>query len=310
MTAPVIAAVVIAVLLLIAIVLLVIELRRTPGGGRARASAGPAVTGAVALDEVDRALRVLVTACDRAGRDFPDVYAVECAADRVTLRLAAYEPEAPPPWEGDGDGTAWTLPRAGRQTGGQIPADSHPYPLVVSLGLHEDRRVLVNLARAAGPVSLAGPAPQVGRLTLRLLTELLTGPVGRDAEITLTGDVAAGFRAHLAGARPERLRLAATLAEAQRGGREQPAARTGATQIFQLLDDGRAAAEPDQPRRLAVIGADQFRAESSGQTAPAGGAVLVLGEVDHAAWRLEVRADGGLDTGALGLPVDSTGGLR
>lgn len=313
MSAPVVVAVVLAVLLLVATVLLVIELRRGPATGK-RVVAGPAVTGAAALDEVDRALRVLVTACDRAERDFPDVYAVECAADRVVLRLATYEPEAPEPWAGAGDGTEWTLSRAGRQTGGQVPADSHPYPLIVSLGLHEDRRVLVNLARAAGPITLAGPAEAVGPFAQRLLAELLGGPVGRDAEITLAGDVAIGLRDRLPGARPERLRTAATLAEAQHGGREQRVARVGAAQIFQTLDDGRSAAEPDQPRRLVVIGADQYRAESAGGAA-AGGAVLVLGEADHAAWRFEVRPDGGLDTGALGLPVDtvrilSTGDTR
>ncbi|GAA1610290.1 hypothetical protein [Actinoplanes couchii] len=298
MSPPVIVAVVLAVLLLIAVVLLVIELRRTPGRPGV---AGPAVTGPAALDEVDRALRVLVTACDRAERDFPDVYAVECAADRVVLRLATYETSAPEPWDGGGDGTEWTLSRAGRQTGGQVPAESHPYPLIASLGLHEDRRVLVNLARAAGPITLAGPPTAVGAFAQRLLTELLSGPVGRDAEVTLIGDVGIG----LTGVRPERLRTAATLAEAQHGGREQQVARAGAGAVFQQLDDGRAAAEPDQPRRLVVIGADQYRAESAGR-APAGGAVLVLGEIDHAAWRFEVRPDGGLDTGALGLPIDTS----
>ncbi len=310
MSAPVVVAVVLAVLLVIASVLLVLELRTGRPGTRTRAAAGPTVTGPAALDEVDRALRVLVTACDRAERDFPDVYAVEVTADRVALRLAVYEPDAPTPWESGADGTTWSLSRAGRQTGGQMAAESHPYPLIVSLGLHEDRRVLVNLARAAGPIALAGEAGSIAR---RLLSELLAGPVGRDAEITLAGEVALSLRDQLWGARPERLRTAATLAEARHGGREQQAARTGAPQVFQLLDDGRGSAEPDQPRRLVVIGADQFRAESAVLAAGGrdgggwggGGAVLVLGEADHAAWRFEVLPDGGLDTGALGLPIDT-----
>ncbi|WP_250007568.1 hypothetical protein [Actinoplanes sp. M2I2] len=301
MSAPVVIAVVLAVLLLIASVLLVLELLRKPAD-RSRVAAPPVVTGPAATDEVDRALRVLVTACDRAGRDFPDVYAVEVAADRVVLRLTTFEPEAPEPWVSRGDGTEWTLGRAGRQTGAQVAAESHPYPLVVSLGLREDRRVLVNLARAAGPVSLTGQPESVGPVVRQMLTELLTGPVGRDAEVVLTGRTATELAGQLAGARPGRLRTAPTLAEARHSGLEQPAGRAAATSVFQQLDDGRAAAEPDQPRRLVVIDAEQFRAESAGRPAT-GGAVLVLGEVDHAAWRFEVRPDGSVDTGALGLTV-------
>lgn len=302
MSAPVIVAVVLAAVLLVAVGFLVVELLRKPGGP-ARLVAGPQVVGAAALDEVDRALRVLVAACDSAGRALPDVYAVECAADRVVLRLAGFDPEAPAPWEVGGDATEWILSRAGKLAGGQVPADSHPFPLIVSLGLRADRRLLVNLARAAGPISLTGPYETTQTFARTVLSELLSGPVGRAAEVTLTGRAAIQLRDQLWGARPERLRTASTLAEARHSG-HQPAARSGSAQVFQLLDDGRAAAEPDQPRRLAVIDAEQFRAEPA-DSWRGGGAVLVIGDVEQAAWRFEVHPDGRLDTGALGLPVDT-----
>jgi hypothetical protein len=299
-------AVLLAVLLLGAVAALVLEVRRSPGAPTRR-SAGPEVTGPEALRAVDLALRALVAACQSAGRDLPDLYAVFCSGQRVAVRLARFDPEPPAPWQADESGSEWTLARFRPAGGGPALADGHPYGLLVSLGLHQDERVLVNLARATEPIAVTGPGDLPLRLTGAFVAELLTGPVGRDAEVTLVGPAVTGALAGPPEARPARLRLAASLAEVHAARRERvPAHTPGSTGTFRAVDGG----DPLRRLRLLVVAADQYRTESAGAgssaTDPTGGDVLlVVGELERAAWRLAADPDGSLDTGALDLTVDT-----
>ncbi|MFI1393697.1 hypothetical protein [Streptomyces sp. NPDC020681] len=316
MTVSVVLAVVIGVLLLGAIGALIRESRGAPPQGRApRRVVGPDVTGRDALEAVDLALRALAVGCARAGRELPDVYVLDCSADRITLRLTRADTDPPRPWDVDESGEEWSISRK-RPTGGEdVAGQIQPFPLTVTLGLHDGSRMLVDLARAGAPVALTGATADVHRLAGAFVGELVTGPVGRGTEVTLIGSVAAEL-AGLSGMSSGRLHTAATLDEALARGTDTAAIGSNrsasVTQIYGLIEGGGSDDAEWRAPRLLVVDADRFREDMWAGGAPAGlrrsDAMVVLGDVPDAAWRLAVGVDGGLDTGALGLEIDKEAG--
>ncbi|MDB1087108.1 hypothetical protein PJ985_05945 [Streptomyces sp. ACA25] len=313
MIVSVVLAVVLALALAAAVAALIVSERRAAAPERRRPVVTSAVTGPEALKTVDAGLRALAAECVRTGRDLPDIYAVTCSETHLTLRLATPDTEAPRPWMADEQGEEWSLAKVDMRPG-TVLDEASPYPLTVTAGLGGGDRILIDLARAGAPIAVTGGTADVRKLTAAFVTELLTGPVGREAEVTLVGSAASTEVRNAIGVRSPRLHTAATLREAVARGSDDAMVASGdespGTQVFQMIQ-GRAAADgsPGVPG-LFVVDAEQYHEEKASPGLPApgrgpAGALLVIGDLTDAAWRFDVRSDGSLDTGALGLAVEA-----
>ena len=280
--------------------------------GRAR-PAGPGAD-RKALESVALGLQAVAEGRVSGGRPLPDVYTVVHAGQRLTLQLAQADPAAPPPWTSDVSGKEWSLDPADlRRTGSTDDRPMHPYSLTVTLGLHRGDRVLVDLAQLPGTIALTGDAGEVLRLAQALITEIVSGPVGHLATVVLVGSATSPPVTEGLEIRSSRLHTAADRQEAlahDRGlpsgaGPSAPGARTPQRNN---KDRGGAAvgAAETYARRLFVVTAAQFRDERWAD-APLRGTdvLLVLGYITDAAWHLGVNTDGSLDTGRLGVAIDT-----
>ncbi|MFK0044026.1 hypothetical protein ACIQU4_07945 [Streptomyces sp. NPDC090741] len=315
MNSSVVLAVVLGLALIGAVAVLVrTELRSKSAPPAARPTG---TTGREALDTVDLALRRLAAECLRIGRDLPDVYAVVHAGERLRLRLAGVDRSAPTPWEADESGEEWTAEVA--RLGGasaDAAAPAQPYPLAVTIGLDQGERVLVDLSRASAAIAVTGGRDGVDQLVRALITELVTGPVGRRAEVTLVGSAARAEMTVGLGLMSARLHTVATLEEALiDGAMEAWRGATGsapasqATQVFRMIEGGGPVGLQGRTPRLFVLDAAQFPEEEPAMAGlHAADAVVVLGDAPGFGWRFTVGADGSLDTGALGLRVDTHAG--
>lgn len=306
---------VLAVVLGLALIGAVLELirserKRAPAGSPARPA--PAnVTGREALDVIDLGLRRLAAACVRSGRALPDAYAVVYSGDRLVLRLAGSDPRAPAPWSAESSGEEWSTDAAPLEGAfaGEEAAAAQPYALAVTLGTAGGERVLVDLSRAATAIAVTGGGREVRQLVRAFVAELITGPVGRRAEVTLVGSAASADLT--VGLGSARLHTVATLEEALARGSE-PAARYGAsgsasavTQVFRMIEGGGPVAVQGRAPRLFVLDAAQYADEEAAATLlEAADALLVLGDASDAGWRFGVGEDGSLDTGPLDLKID------
>ncbi|MEU1800646.1 hypothetical protein [Streptomyces sp. NPDC019937] len=270
------------------------------------AAASDAVVERGALDVVDAGLRRLTGECLRSGRSLPDVYAVVYSEERLGLLLAGAEEDAPAPWTAEADGERWTVsPDALRRGPEGEPA--LPYALTVTVGLDGADRVLVDLSRASGPVSVAGPDEEVRSLVRAVVAEALSGPVGAPAEVTLVGSLAGdGLVADDVPA--SRLHTAASVEEAfARAASADPVppepGSPDVTQIFRLIEGSSQVDVQDGVSHLFVVDASQLpRREGALDGLRRGDALLVLGEAP-AGWRWRADADGSLHTGPLGLEI-------
>ncbi|TQJ47290.1 transmembrane domain-containing protein [Streptomyces sp. NBC_00080] len=262
------------------------------------------------LETVALGLRAVAEGRAPSAGALPEVHAVIHSGQRLTLLLAGADAPAPAPWTADLSGKEWwvepkdlTSPANG---GAEV---AHPYSLAVTLGRHRGDRVLVDLSLLSGAIALTGEDNDVLSLAQALITELIGGPVGSLATVVLVGSAATASVTDGLGARSARLRAAATRDEALACRDSVP---TGADRRSPALQTS----PPDSTarvtawthaRRLFVVTAAQFRDENWRDAALRGtDALLVLGYVgDDADWNFHVNADGSLDTGRLGLPIDT-----
>ncbi|PSM38027.1 hypothetical protein C6Y14_38735 [Streptomyces dioscori] len=259
--------------------------------GQAR-TAGPGADRKV-LETVALGLQVLAEGRVRDARRLPEVQSVVHSGQRLTVQLAQADAAAPAPWTSDVSGKEWSLdPASLRAAGTSGGGPTHPYSLTVTLGLHRGDRVLVDLAQLPGPIALTGDDHEVLRLAQALITEVVSGPVGHLATVVLVGSATTPPVTDGLGTRSARLYPAATRKEAL-AHKEAPADK----------DSGRSAGAS---RRLFVVTAAQFRDERWAD-APLRetDALLVLGWITDAEWHIAVHTDGSLDTGRLGVPVDT-----
>ncbi|MFE7300463.1 hypothetical protein [Streptomyces sp. NPDC057579] len=299
-------AVVLGLALIGAVAALVVTERRSRPPKPAAASA--AVTGREALDMVNAGLRRLTGECLRSGRSLPDLYAVVYSEERLGLLLAGAEETAPAPWTAEADGERWTASLDDLHRPGPEGEPALPYALTVTVGLDGAERVLVDLSRAAGPISVTGPDAEVRSLVRAVITETLTSPVGALAEVTLVGSLAGDGLVAGDAPRSSRLHTAATLeeafAKAASAGPGQPAPdASDVTQIYRLIEGSSRIAVRGEAPHLFVVDASQLpRREGALDGMGRGDALLVLGETP-AGWRWRAGAGGSLDTGALGLEI-------
>lgn len=299
-------AVVLGLALIGAVAALIVTERRPRPPKPVAASA--AVVGREALDVVNAGLRRLTGECLRSGRSLPDLYAVVYSEERLGLLLAGREEAAPAPWTAEADGERWTISPDNLHRPGPEGEPALPYALTVTVGLDGADRVLVDLSRAAGPVSVTGPDEEVRGLARAVVAEALAGPVGALAEVTLVGSLAGeGFFAGDA-PRTSRLHSAASLEEAfaraASAGRGQPEpGSSDVTQIFRLIEgSSRLAVEGEAPHLFVVEASQLPRRAGALDGMRRGDALLVLGDAP-AGWPWRVGADGSLDTGPLGLDI-------
>ena len=282
--------------------LVVTELRaRTPKP----VAASAAVVGRQALDVVDAGLRRLAAECLRSGRSLPDLYAVVYSGERLGVLLAGAEETAPAPWTAEADGERWTISPDDLHRRGPEGEPALPYALTVTVGLDGPERVLVDLSRATGPISVTGPDEEVRSLVRALVVETLSGPVGALAEVTLVGTLADDGLVAGDARRSSRLHTAATLGEAFAKGAPGWQESDGAevTQVSWVIEGSSRTAVEDEAPRLFVVDASQLP-QREGALSPLrrGDALLVVGEAP-AGWRWRAGADGSLDTGPLGLRI-------
>ncbi|MEU8679949.1 hypothetical protein [Streptomyces sp. NPDC048611] len=298
-------AVVLGLALIGAVAALVVTERRPRPPKPATASA--AVVGREALDVVNAGLRRLTGECLRSGRSLPDLYAVVYSEKRLGLLLAGAEETAPAPWTAEADGERWTISPDALHRPGPEGEPALPYALTVTVGLDGADRVLVDLSRAAGPVSVAGPDEEVRGLARAVVTEALAGPVGALAEVTLIGSLAGDGLLGPDAPRTSRLHTAASLEEAfaraASAGAEPESGSSEVTQIFRLIEGSSRIAVRGEAPHLFVVDASQLpRREGALDGLRRGDALLVLGDAP-AGWRWRAGTGGSLDTGPLGLEI-------
>ncbi|WP_306320494.1 MULTISPECIES: hypothetical protein [unclassified Streptomyces] len=299
-------------LALIAAVVTLIVTERKPRPPKPVA-ASAAVTSRGALEVVNAGLRRLTGECVRSGRSLPDLYAVVYSEDRLGLLLAGASDEAPAPWTSEADGERWTISTDDLHKPGPEGEPALPYALTVTVGLDGPDRVLVDLSRAAGPVSVTGPDDEVRTLVRALVIEAIAGPVGSLAQVTLVGSLGDGRLLSGDETRSSRLHHAASLEEAFATAKSAnagvpEAGSADVTQVFRLIEGSSRIAVQGEVPHLFVVDASQLpRREGALAGMRRGDALLVLGEAPTG-WRWKAGADGTLDTGPLGLEINRHAG--
>jgi len=222
---------------------------------------------------VDRAVRALATGCAEARRFAPPAGALVLGPESVKLRLTTPDEAAPPGWTVADQGRTWLSSLDWLRAAAVDDRIPEPYPQLVSAGMIEEGRLLLNLAQANGLISVEGD-PMMARSLIRSWSRRLT-----------TSPWAAGTRVVRVGFPPDSdyagwdvTRLAEAAPVLSDGG--------GGILLFAY-----------QP-----LGRDLYQAERLLAEPARRWSVVAFGAED-ATWRITVRMDGTADTGLLAEPV-------
>ena len=163
-----------------------------------------------AAQMLDAGLRYLCYTVADQGRTPPTVFAAHVGEENLDLWVAPASHDAPGPWYPVGDGQVWrlALADAARLDLDQLSGPA-PYPGLVSIGTDATGRVLVDIEAAHGVIAVTGPDELVGDALAGMAAELATSLLADDLHLTLVNP-----DEDLAVLAPERVHLAATLAEA------------------------------------------------------------------------------------------------
>ena len=137
---------------------------------------------------VDRALRVLMAACERDGLDVPGMTGVFIEGSSLRLRLTNPASPAPEPWTVSEDGQSWSAPLAKLQSGAASEGSTAQFSRLVNLGMGETGRVLVDFSVARGVISLDGPTRVRHEVLRRWLGELTGNPWSNDPRVVMVGN--------------------------------------------------------------------------------------------------------------------------
>ncbi|MGW2090578.1 discoidin domain-containing protein [Promicromonospora sukumoe] len=137
---------------------------------------------------VDRALRVLMAACERDGLEVPGTTGVFIEGSALRLRLTNPASPAPSPWQVSEDGQSWSAPLAKLQSGAASESPTTPFSRLVNLGMGETGRVLVDFSVARGVISLDGPTRVRHEVLRRWLGELTGSPWSDDPRVVMVGN--------------------------------------------------------------------------------------------------------------------------
>jgi hypothetical protein len=254
---------------------------------------------------LNRALRSLPAACREAGVPLPHVYAAVLDDAALELMVSPHATQAAAGWTAVADGARWRLECSAPLP---EPGDDCPYPALVSLGRDvAGRDILLQLGASAGPIAVTGSPAMVSAVIRALAVELATNSWAHPLRVTvtdlptITGAVAGARLGQTTVAEaldrldvdlltgrdgPDRGRQRAFRDGVVSGGRPLPGG------VPQHLVLGRA---PDADTRARLRG-----------LAAAGVGLLVAGEVDGYAWRLQVDDAGTLTLPELGIVVTAS----
>jgi nucleoid-associated protein YgaU len=137
---------------------------------------------------VDRALRVLMAACERDGLEVPGMTGVFIEGSSLRLRLTNPASPAPEPWTVSEDGQSWSAPLAKLQSGAASEGSTAQFARLVNLGMGETGRVLVNFSVARGVISLDGPTRVRHEVLRRWLGELTGNPWSNEPRVVMVGN--------------------------------------------------------------------------------------------------------------------------
>ncbi|MFF2377238.1 BTAD domain-containing putative transcriptional regulator [Streptomyces xiamenensis] len=136
---------------------------------------------------LDHALRRLSAALDSEGKVLPPVYAAWLTDHELHLQLAAPAGRPPAPWRPGQSDTYWTVRRDALPTEGGAPDAEAPYPGLVSLGVRDDMRLLLNLEAVPGIVSVTGARADREAVLASIAAELATSGWADRMTVTLVG---------------------------------------------------------------------------------------------------------------------------
>ncbi|GGK95893.1 hypothetical protein [Mangrovihabitans endophyticus] len=222
---------------------------------------------------VDQAMRVLATGCAAECRPAPAAGAVVLGSESMLVRMTTPDEAAPPGWTVADHGRTWRTELRRLQDAAVDDRIPDPYPLLVSLGLIDDGRLLLNLAAAGGPISVEGE-PDLARSLIRAWSRrLTTSPWATGNRV-----IRVGFPhdPDFCGWDVSRLVAAAPVLDVPEGGIVLFAAPPAGRDLY-LVD--RLLREPVRRWSVVAVGAGD------------------------ATWRFTVRADGTAETGLLAEPV-------
>jgi hypothetical protein len=253
---------------------------RAPAWWRRRVALRRRAAHAQVLERDRGALSAVATALGALPAAAPRPYAVQVDERSVTLLMAPAGPEPPPPWRTDDGGHTW---RAPRPAPGEA-ATSAVLPLLATVGVRGEARVLVDLGRASGVISVEGDQRAAGEIVAALTGELAVAPWSANTRATLVaGAVTEALATAEAGpGRNDEIDFARVLVG--RRPEDAPNELLGIASPVPEAATGRLAHSRRLDTRLAVVAA---------------------GPVSGARWRWTIGADGGLDLGPLGLAVDT-----
>jgi hypothetical protein len=261
---------------------------------------------------LDTSLRQLSAALASDGKTPPTVFAAHLGGEHLDLWVAPADPEPPGPWQAVDGGQVWRLPvAAAASLDGPVldgTAALAPYPGLVSLGMNDTGRIMVDLEVAHGLISVRGPADTVRSALAALAAELVTNRWSDRMRVTLVG-----FGEGLDLIAPDRVVLAGTLEEAlpeleRRGAElEGQLSAWGLDSVLtgrSMMQNADAWAPhylimgepptPEQAERLLAVARTRHRTALG---------LVVAGEVPGASWTWDLTADGRLNAGVLGFDV-------
>ncbi|MEO3750013.1 BTAD domain-containing putative transcriptional regulator [Streptomyces sp. B6B3] len=268
-----------------------------------------------AVEFLDRALRQLSAALDGAGRVLPSVYAAWLGERELHLQLSAPAGTPPAPWQtGQGD-TYWMLDRGHLPPApagvAAAPEAEAPYPGLVSLGMRDDLRLLLNLEAVPGLVSVTGAARDREAVLASIAAELATSGWSDRMTVSLVG-----FGADLTALAPTRVRHLEDIAgllevmETETNLRRGALRHTGQDSI--LTGRTGPARQQQWAPHLVVIGVPPSPEEAerlaglAAVSAPLGIGYLVTAdrtELPGTAWEFEVTGAGMLREPVMGLDL-------
>ncbi|MFC6080788.1 hypothetical protein [Sphaerisporangium aureirubrum] len=255
---------------------------------------------------LDYGLRLLGKLLAEQGRVPPTIYAVHLSARGLDLWVHPPEADAPEPFEAHDGGRTWRLlAHEGRAIDEHALLDAAaPYPGMVSLGVTDSGRVLIDLEAAQGVIAMTGH--RVRDALAALAVELATNRWSDQMRVTLVG-----FGDDLVTIAPHRVRAVGSLAEAlpELEARAEEMASVNAQVLTGRVHGG--AADPVWPPHflLSAIGPDAGEAERLARLGRVGGRMaagyVIAGDVPHATWTWEITEEGRAKVDALGVTVNA-----
>jgi hypothetical protein len=246
----------------------------------------PRAFDAAASWTIDRALRVLVTSAAAAGRPVPPIARVSIDDSWISLRLTEADNAPCEPWEAREGGTVWVAALRALQA---RPADQDAAaacPRLVTLGVHDGTRELLNLGSVAGPVSVRGEPASTRALLAAWAAELTGSPWSSGVQV-----VAGGLLPEVADAGA--VLSTAALNEAVDRAVGDGTDTAGGWLSVLLLGAVPAGRDADRVKELAAQPGRPW-------------AVVVLGRARAESLVLTLRPDGQLEAPALGVTVQTT----